>query len=171
MLLYTTIIFVSYFSLYKIHPSKYFLTILFLSVLEETIVYMIGGGIHGTATSIWEDYAKSIPIFMTHATLWKKHMEKYEYSQQEIFIMAGLHGFFFEIILTGIILNPQLLLIFGGTPFLIYGILVIIPKTQQKQQIHPTTPKKIALWTIYLTIEICIGIIAHIIYDSAIDQK
>ena len=80
---------------------------------EETIAYYIGGGLHGTATSLLEDYLRSIPIFLTHFYLWHK------VSTDHIEFLAGLHGAFREIILPDY-LSPAAVVIFGPVVF-IYG--------------------------------------------------
>ncbi len=163
MLLYFVIIIILYLLLYKLSPKYYMLSIFLISIIEETIVYFIGGGLHGLAKSLIHDYIRSIPIFLIHAFLWLKYMNKYEYNEGEIFLLAGLHGFFWEIVVSGIIFNPVLLTLFGGTPFILYGLLVLIPERPKgKEKINWI--KKMVLWLIYLPIEVTIGTIFVILF-------
>ncbi len=124
---YSLLVVIGYPLLYVASPRRYIHTILIVCLVEETIVYFIGGGLHGVARSLLRDYIRSIPIFLTHAVLWLRYMERYHYEEHEIFVMAGMHGFFWEIIVSGMILDPVLTLLFGGAPFILYGLLVLIP--------------------------------------------
>ncbi len=162
---YVVVIPIIYVYLYLLEPRPYLPTILFLVIIEETIVYYIGGGLHGEATSLVEDYVRAIPIFITMAYLWLKYMRKYNYRDYEILVMAGLHGFFFEIILSGIILSPLLLMIFGGTPFVLYGLLVLIPKRPRGDK-DIGAVKKMVFWLMFLFVEILVGIATYIVYPG-----
>ena len=139
------------------------LSIFLISIIEETIVYFIGGGLHGLAKSLIHDYIRSIPIFLTHAFLWLKYMSRYEYTEGEIFLLAGLHGFFWEIVVSGMIFNPVLLILFGGIPFILYGLLVLIPDRPKGEE-NINKIRKITLWIIYLLIEVTIGTIFAILF-------
>ena len=81
-------------------------------LLEETLVYYLGGGLHGEATSLLEDYRRSVPIFLAHFYLRSKRSSKY------IELLAGLHGAFREIVLPGYYSAAVVLL---GPTIFIYG--------------------------------------------------
>ncbi len=161
--IYIGTISVIYFVTYLIEPARYLLTILLLALLEETIVYFLGGGLHGLASSLIKDYIRSIPIFFTMAILWLMYMKSYRYKDSEIFIMAGLQGFFFEIVLSGMILNVIYLLLFGGASFIIYGLLILLPKRPQGVN-EIGLVKKIVMWLVFLALEIIVGISTYLIY-------
>ena len=165
MLVYSAIVLLSYFGMYIVKPKRFTSTILFLTLLEETLAYYIGGGLHGLATSIWEDYVKSIPVFVSIALLWRRYMYKYKANPNEILILVGTQGFFFEIILSGAILNPIYVLALGGTPYIVYGLLVLIPEKPLGEE-EIKLVRKIFHWITYLIITVAIGIICSIIYDA-----
>lgn len=162
-LLYFVFMVLGYTLLYMIAPSRYYMTIFLLCIIEETIVYYMGGGLHGQAKSLIHDYLRSLPIFMAHAYLWRNFMSKYRYQDRHIFIMAGLHGFFWEIIISGAIINPILTALFGGTTFLLYGLLVLIPE-RPKGTGDIDLRKTIILWFYYLIIEIVTGVLFAILF-------
>lgn len=165
MLVYSAIVLLSYFGMYIVKPKRFTSTILFLTLLEETLAYYIGGGLHGLATSIWEDYVKSIPVFVSIALLWRRYMYKYKANPNEILILVGTQGFFFEIILSGAILKPIYVLVLGGTPYIVYGLLVLIPEKPLGEE-EIKLVRKIFHWITYLIITVAIGIICSIIYDA-----
>ena len=165
MLVYSAIVLLSYFGMYIVKPKRFTSTILFLTLLEETLAYYIGGGLHGLATSIWEDYMKSIPVFVSIALLWRRYMYKYKANPNEILILVGTQGFFFEIILSGAILKPIYVLVLGGTPYIVYGLLVLIPEKPLGEE-EIKLVRKIFHWITYLIITVAIGIICSIIYDA-----
>ena len=162
-LIYALFVVIIYPLLYKIAPKGFLLMIFLICLAEETIVYFIGGGLHGVAKSLLHDYVRSIPIFLTHAFLWFRYMSKYRYDDGEIFILTGLHGFFWEIIISGMILNPILTPLFGGTPFILYGLLVLIPDRPLGEENIPTR-KRAFLWFTYLVIEILVGLAVAILF-------
>jgi len=67
---YLSIWTVIYLICYKVKPKFFVISAFLLAVLEETIVYFLGGGLQGTATSLLDDYAGSLPVFLMFILGW-----------------------------------------------------------------------------------------------------
>lgn len=161
--LYVVFVVCFWLGLYILEPKWYYITIFFLVLVEETLAFYSGGGLQGSARSLLHDYVRSIPLFMTHAFLWRQYMKKYAFDERDIYLMAGLHGFFWEIALPGHILDVLSVFLIGGSAIMIYGLLVLIPKTLAGRR-SITVQRKILLWIEYLCIEIMIGFVFAILF-------
>ena len=102
-----------------------------LAVLEETIVFFLGGGLGGEARSLVDDYLGSIPMFAGLIIGWWLFIRKHKVDPNYILILSGLQGFIIELVFTGLILNPLNILFFGGATLFIYSSIICTPNWPQ----------------------------------------
>jgi len=145
------------FICYKIRPKKFVVSAFLLAVLEETIVYFLGGGLQGTATSLLDDYAGSLPVFLMFILGWWMILKKYHIDGEDIYLLAGFHGFLLEIIVPGHIFSPLTIFLLGGSSFFIYVSIILIPSKPSATKINRANVfHKIVSW-ILITLLITIG--------------
>jgi len=113
---------------YKLEPSYYILTAFVLSALEELVVYSLGGGLQGAATSLLQDYANSLPIFLSIILVWRFVLGRYEVSEEELYLVTIVPAAFIELLFQGLLFNPILLFLLGGPVFFIYASIMGSPK-------------------------------------------
>jgi len=118
-------------------PESFILIALFLVLLEETIVYYLGGGLQGKAISLLDDYAGAFPPFFIFIFGWYFVLKRYQIGDDHLYILAGFHGFFVGIIFTGLIFSPIFIILFGGGVFFIYASIILTPtKPKGKKEIY-----------------------------------
>lgn len=113
---------------YKLEPPYYILSALVLSALEELVVYSFGGGLQGAATSLTQDYANSLPIFLSIILVWRFVLGRYEVNEEELYLVTIVPAVFIELLFQGVLYNPILLFLLGGPAFFIYGSIMGSPK-------------------------------------------
>ena len=127
--------FVVFYLGFEVFDLKYYvLTVFLLAVVEETIVYYLGGGLQGKATSLLQDYVNALPVFFMFGLGWYLFLLKYELSKTTTFLLGGLHGVLVEIVFPGHIFNPLFILLFTGGVFMIYGGILIVPRFPRENQ-------------------------------------
>ena len=107
-------------------PGKYFGTVLLLSLIEESIAYATGGGLHGAATSLPEDWTRAVPVFLGLGVGLYVAVRTTGLTPGESFVSAGVAGLAIEIGL-GASFSPIALGAFGGVAMWIYGTIVALP--------------------------------------------
>jgi len=150
---------------YKVKPKFFVVSAFLLAVLEETIVYFLGGGLQGTATSLLDDYAGSLPVFLMFILGWWIVLKNYYVDDETLYFHAGLHGFLFEITIPGHLLSLLTVFLFGGSAFFIYASIILIPSKPLtiKDGRKATTHHKIIFWILIAISMILGGIIATIL--------
>jgi hypothetical protein len=101
-----------------------------LAIIEETIIYLNGGGLGGAALSLQHDLLLAVPVFLGIGIgIYILHFWKKLYSG-EFFLLGAIQGFIIEIIFTGNILGVWL---FGGAALGIYGAMMgaLAPKIEE----------------------------------------
>ncbi|GEM_PF-6252152 len=88
-------------------------------VIEETIAYYLGGGLHGEAHSLIHDRVRSVPIFLVHFYLRSRYTIKSGCEIDKIVLSAGLHGAFREVIVPRAFSLGSLFI--AGIAIFIYG--------------------------------------------------
>ena len=88
-------------------------------------------------------------------------LKKYHYSEESLYLFSGLHGFFMEIIVLGLIFDPLSIILFGGSSIFVYATIVICPqrpkvKTDLREA---STLLKIILWFGIIVLMVVGGII------------
>jgi hypothetical protein len=104
-----------------------------LAIVEETIIYLNGGGLGGAALSLQHDLLLAIPVFLgIGAGIFILNLWKRLYSG-EFFLLGAIQGFLVEIIFAGNFLDVWL---FGGAALGIYGAMMgaLTPKTEENQR-------------------------------------
>ncbi|MGQ4892011.1 MAG: hypothetical protein ACP6IP_05930 [Candidatus Njordarchaeia archaeon] len=114
-------------AVYRLKPGPYILWAFILSVVEETIAYYLGGGLGGTAKSLVDDYAGSLPVFLMFIVGWYMFMKRYDSRKDLVFLFSGAHGFLIEIVLTGGIFNILVVFALGGAAMFIYSSIITSP--------------------------------------------
>jgi hypothetical protein len=113
-----------------------------LAIVEETIIYLNGGGLGGAALSLQHDLLLAVPVFLGIGTgIYILHFWKRLYSG-EFFLLGAIQGFIIEVIFTGNILGVWL---FGGAALGIYGAMMgaLAPKIEDHH--HRSTRSTILL--------------------------
>jgi len=105
-----------------------------LALIEETIAYSTGGGLHGAATSLGEDWVRSVPTFVGIAVGILLANRWVGLTAPESFATVAIVGIVIEIGL-GTGFNPVALLGLSGAVAWIYGTIVALPTA------HSTVPK------------------------------
>lgn len=146
---------------YKLRPPFFIASAFVLAVLEETIVYYLGGGLQGTATSLLDDFAGSLPVFLAIIVGWWFVLKRYYYSEESLYLFSGLHGFFMEIIVPGLIFNPVSVILFGGSSIFVYATIIVCPqRPKAKTDLKETnTLMKVILWFLIIILMVIGGII------------
>jgi len=127
--------FIIYFTLWflvirvvsALNPRNMVSSSIMLAILEETIVFFLGGGLGGEARSLVDDYLGSIPMFSGLIIGWWLFIRKYKVKPDYILILSGVQGFIIELVFTGLILNPLNILFFGGATLFIYSSIICTP--------------------------------------------
>lgn len=110
----------------RLGPLSYLSAVAALALIEETIAYMTGGGLHGTATSLPMDWVRAVPTFeglgagLLVASRWSG------LSPSEMFSAAAIAGVVIEIGL-GSRFNPVVLLALSGAVAWVYGSILALP--------------------------------------------
>jgi hypothetical protein len=123
-----------------------------LALAEETLAYSTGGGLHGAATSLAEDWVRSVPTFVGIAVGILLAIRWVGLSAPESFATAALVGVVIEIGL-GTGFNFVALLGLSGAVGWIYGTIVALPTTHSNapQPVWvrwPVTSVLVAAWTL-----------------------
>jgi len=105
-----------------------------LALGEEAIAYSTGGGLHGAATSLVEDWVRSIPTFVGIAIGVLLAVRWVGLTAPESFATAAVVGIVIEIGL-GTGFNPVALLGLSGAAAWLYGTIVALPL------MHSNAPK------------------------------
>ena len=142
----------------------YLINVCWLSLLEEGMIYAVGGGLQGKATSLYDDYIHSIPIFMAIGIVLYFMILKYELNSGETFITA----FFIGYIVEGIFGGAGLLIGSAGAYF--YGTMMtaLIPENlKEEKRASIKSILLIIIGTIFSFIAVLAGaIIADNIYKA-----
>ena len=102
--------------------SKIYLLLIFvLATLEETLVFLNGGGLGGKATSLTQDLFLAVPVFVGIALgiLILDHW--IPLTNGEIFVLGAIQGFLVELVISG---NLALVWFLGGPALGIYGMMM-----------------------------------------------
>lgn len=146
---------------YKIRPPFFIFSAVILAFLEETIVYYLRGGLQGAAKSLVDDLAGAMPVFLAMIMGWWFVLKRYHFDEESLYLFSGMHGFFVEIVASGLILNPVAILLFGGSSIFIYATIIICPQRPKAEENirEVSISKKIVLWLGILALIIIGGII------------
>jgi hypothetical protein len=106
--------------------GEYVGMVLGLSLLEEAIAYFTGGGLHGTATSLPEDWVRAVPTFVGLGVGLLVAVRTMGLSSGESFLAAAAAGIVIEIGL-GAGFNPIALIALGGAVAWVYGTILALP--------------------------------------------
>lgn len=143
---------------YRLALRPFLLVSFVLAMIEEALIYYLGGGLQGEATSLLDDYANALPVFAAIIFGWYLILLRYEVSRAEVFLGVGLHGIFLELVLSGAILNPILLFLLGGPTIFIYGSILIAPQLPRGER-EFTLLKKFGSWIFVLLLMVLSGIV------------
>jgi len=106
--------------------GSYLSVVVALSLSEETIAYSTGGGLHGAATSLPENWVRSVPTFAGLALGLLLAVRSVGLRSPETFTTAAAAGIFLEIGL-GSGFNPVALFALSGAVAWVYGTIVALP--------------------------------------------
>ncbi len=120
-------------TLYRFRPGFFIVTAISLAVIEEVLVYSLGGGLQGKAKSLSQDLILTIPVFTGFVLGWFLSLKIQLWSETALYLGAGLHGFFLEFLTTGLIRNLPAVLLLGGPALFIYASIVLIPRPPLSQ--------------------------------------
>lgn len=134
-----------------------------LAIIEETIIYLNGGGLGGAALSLQHDLLLAVPVFLGIGTgIYILHFWKRLYSG-EFFLLGAIQGFIIEVIFTGNILGFWL---FGGAALGIYGAMMgaLTPKIEEHH--HRSAKSTILMLIVGIIICFVCVIIGAIVGDN-----
>jgi len=114
--------------------ATYLAAALVLSLLEEAIAYSTGGGLHGAATSLPQDWVRSVPTFVGLAAGILLADRWVGLRPSESFVTAAAVGVVIELGL-GTGFNPIALVALTGAVAWVYGTITALPSPRA------TTPK------------------------------
>ena len=117
-----------------LNSGVYLGAVVVLALAEETIAYSTGGGLHGAATSLAQDWVRSVPTFVGIAVGILLAIRWVGLTAPESFATAALVGIVIEIGL-GTGFNPVALVGLSGAVAWIYGTIVALPTR------HSNAPK------------------------------
>ena len=143
---------------YHLRPPNFILSGLLLSLIEETLIYSLGGGLQGEATSLADDLIHAMPVFAAIVIGWYFCLVRYDIQPQQLYFVGGLHGVFLELVLSGLILNPIITFLFGGSTIFIYGSILISPQQPHGDK-QFTVRTAIKWWFIILFLMVFSGIV------------
>ena len=116
--------------------EKYIGAVLGLSLLEEALAYSTGGGLHGAATSLPEDWVRSVPTFVGLGIGLLVAVRRWGLSPGESFTAAAAAGIAIEVGL-GAGFNPIVLVVLGGAVAWVYGTILALPIARQRAPAAP----------------------------------
>jgi hypothetical protein len=134
-----------------------------LAIIEETIIYLNGGGLGGAALSLQHDLLLAVPVFLGIGMgIYILHFWKKLYAG-EFFLLGAIQGFIIEIIFTGNILGVWL---FGGAALGIYGAMMgaLAPKIEESY--HRSAKSTILILIVGIIICFVCVIIGAIVGDN-----
>lgn len=111
---------------FRAAPGPYLLAGGVLALVEEALVYALGGGLQGQATSLAHDLAVAMPIFACFLLGWYLLQRRYAIAPATVFVLAGAHGFLLEIVLMGHA-DPAAVFLLGGPAAFVYGTIAVCP--------------------------------------------
>jgi hypothetical protein len=148
-------------ALYRIRPRSFIVTAISLAVVEEVLVYSLGGGLQGKAKSLSQDLILTIPVFTGFILGWFLSLKIQPWSETALYLGAGLHGFFLEFLTTGLIFNPTAVLLLGGPVLFIYASIVLIPRPPlSKVERRFSLIRAIGLWSTTLVLMVIGAVVA-----------
>jgi hypothetical protein len=100
--------------------------VVLFSLIEEAIAFQTGGGLHGTATSLAEDWVRSVPTFLGLGLGLLASVRLVGLSPPECFAAAAAAGVVIEVGL-GAGFNPIALVAVGGAAAWVYGTILALP--------------------------------------------
>jgi hypothetical protein len=123
---------------------KYLGTVTVLALVEETLAYSTGGGLHGSATSLWEDWVRAVPTFFGLGVGLFLCVRTTGLTPGESFMGTAVAGILIEVGL-GAGFNPIALLAVGGAAAWVYGTILSLPLTRTPKPPAPLWRKVGAL--------------------------
>ena len=134
--------------------SKWYLPlILLLSVLEETLVFLNGGGLGGKAESLTQDLLLAVPVFLGIALGILVLNHWVPLSSGEIFVITSIQGFIIELVFSG---NLILAWFLGGPALGIYGMMMAAVSKEKPKEQEETLAKHVLIVLIVGTV-LCLG--------------
>jgi len=125
-------------------PATYLLAVIFLALVEESIAFYTGGGLHGTATSLPQDWVRAVPTFLGIAVGMMLSVRWLGLTAPESFATAALAGIVIELGL-GDGFNPLALIALAGGVAWLYGTILALPL---KHATPPSAPWARGLGTV-----------------------
>ena len=141
-LAYIAVIVVSFSFLYRLMrrshytggPLVFLLAILFMSLFEEYMAYSVGGGLHGKATSLAEDWIMSVPSFVGLGIGSLLARNILGANREDVYLGGAITGVTVEVLLS-FLLSPDhgfmsllaSLVAFGGYAGWLYSALSSLP--------------------------------------------
>ncbi len=106
----------------------YIISVTLLAILEETLIYFNGGGLGGTAVSLWHCLSLAVPVFVGIGLGILVVHTITPLTRGEFFVLGAIQGLIIEIIIPA---NYPLLWWFGGPVMGIYGMMMgcVVPRT------------------------------------------
>ncbi len=159
----TFVIFKNRFKFERYLPYLYVPGIFILAIIEETIIYYNGGGLGGTATSLWHDLSLAVPIFVAMGVgiqILHKFRNLYV---TEFYILGAIQGLIIEVIMKISLLQ----LVFVGGAMMIYGTMMsALSYNNNKERKRYNILINLVIGTIFIYIMVIIGaIIGDNIYN------
>ena len=135
---------------FRYRPAPYLPWAFGLAVAEETLVYAVGGGLHGAARSLLHAFAVALPSFAALAL---------GFDVQTAFLLAGTHGLLLELGLNGLFTDPGAVLLLGGPTVVIYGSVLAGPELPGGDR--PATARALAVgWLGVTALLVLSGVVA-----------
>lgn len=136
--------------LYHFRPYPFIMVSFLMAIVEEWLVYKLGGGLQGEAVSLLHDFVNALPVFLGIIFGLYIVLKRYNISEVQLYLLAGFIGSFIELVFQGIIFNPILLLLLGGPNFFIYGSIAVVPRKIDGEREFGTPQKLLAVLIVFL---------------------
>lgn len=110
----------------ELRAPEYVALSLALAMVEETLAYLVGGGLHGAATSLAEDWVRSVPTFGGLAVALVVSARTLGTRPGETFLGAAAAGVVLEFGV-GNVFDPVAWVVLSGAVAWVYGTILALP--------------------------------------------
>jgi hypothetical protein len=142
--------------------AGYLTAIVMLALLEEAAAYSVGGGLHGAALSLPDDWVRSVPTWVGLGAALRFSALRFGLSPEELIAAAAASGLFIELGPGGGS-NPIAFAAFGGAIAWVYASLLVLPTAAAGP---PAVPIRRALGT---TAALVVGVLAGYVVVTMIE--
>ncbi|KAL0235241.1 hypothetical protein GEMRC1_001823 [Eukaryota sp. GEM-RC1] len=132
---------------YQMKAKMWYIPLVFvLAIIEESLMYWIGGALGGTATSLWHTLSIAVPIFAFSGVAILLLYHWMGLDSGDVFLIGAGFGFVVEIVLSG----HHLLLIGGGIG--IYAMMFVAPMPRKLEAVKRSPLKRVLVLLFGITL-------------------